>query len=236
MRARRRVGRAAQPRRAAARRGRRAGARLPVARRHRARRRPRTGRATRGRASSHDGFVWGRGALDMKSQTAAEVGGRRRAGARGLAAAARRAEAHLGGRRGGRRRGRRAVADRGAARTSRAATAAQRGRRAADAVRRPPAATASAAPRRARSASPCARAAAPGHASVPGLADNALLKLAPLLERLGAAAVTHDLTRRSRARCCRALGARSGGPRRRARAPARDRSAARRDGRADARA
>ena len=35
----------------AARRGRRAGARLPLARRHRARHRPRTGRATRGRAS-----------------------------------------------------------------------------------------------------------------------------------------------------------------------------------------
>ena len=34
---------------------------------------PRTGRTTRGRARSHDGFLWGRGALDMKSQTAAEA-------------------------------------------------------------------------------------------------------------------------------------------------------------------
>ena len=30
-------------------------------------------RTTRGRATLADGFVWGRGALDMKSQTAAEV-------------------------------------------------------------------------------------------------------------------------------------------------------------------
>jgi acetylornithine deacetylase/succinyl-diaminopimelate desuccinylase-like protein len=33
-----------------------------------------------------------------------------------------------------------------------------------------------------------------GHASVPALADNALLKLLPYVERLGSAAVTHDLT------------------------------------------
>jgi acetylornithine deacetylase/succinyl-diaminopimelate desuccinylase-like protein len=33
-----------------------------------------------------------------------------------------------------------------------------------------------------------------GHASVPALADNALLKLVPYVERLGAAPVTHDLT------------------------------------------
>ena len=32
-----------------------------------------SGRSTRGRASSRDGCVWGRGALDMKSQVAAEV-------------------------------------------------------------------------------------------------------------------------------------------------------------------
>ncbi len=33
-----------------------------------------------------------------------------------------------------------------------------------------------------------------GHASVPALADNALLKLLPYVERLGTAGVTHDLT------------------------------------------
>ena len=55
-------------------------------------------------ASSHDGFLWGRGALDMKSQTAAEVVAGARAGARRLAAAARRAEGHRGRRRGDRRR------------------------------------------------------------------------------------------------------------------------------------
>jgi acetylornithine deacetylase/succinyl-diaminopimelate desuccinylase-like protein len=33
-----------------------------------------------------------------------------------------------------------------------------------------------------------------GHASIPALADNALLKLTPFVDRLGAAPVTHDLT------------------------------------------
>ena len=74
---------------------RRPGARLPLARRHRARRRRRTGRATRGRARSTTASLWGRGALDMKSQTAAEAVAAARARARGLAPAARRAEGHL---------------------------------------------------------------------------------------------------------------------------------------------
>jgi len=38
-----------------------------------------------------------------------------------------------------------------------------------------------------------------GHASTPGLADNALLKLAPFIERLGSAPTTHDLTDPARA-------------------------------------
>ncbi len=137
VRARRHVGRAAEPRRAAARRGRRPGARLPVARRHRARlarglvARPVVGRAARRlrvgpRRARHEVADRGRGR------------GRRRAGARGLAAAARRAEDHLGCRRGGRRAGGRAVADPGAAGPRALRHAAQRGRRAADALRRPP--------------------------------------------------------------------------------------------------
>ena len=65
---------------------RRPDARLPRPRRHGARRRPRTGRTTRGRARSPTGYLWGRGALDMKSQIAAEASPRSRAGARGLAA------------------------------------------------------------------------------------------------------------------------------------------------------
>ena len=54
----------------------------------------------------HDGHVWGRGALDMKSGRGAR--------ARGLAAAARGAEDHERRRRGGRRPARRPVADRAA--------------------------------------------------------------------------------------------------------------------------
>jgi acetylornithine deacetylase/succinyl-diaminopimelate desuccinylase-like protein len=38
-----------------------------------------------------------------------------------------------------------------------------------------------------------------GHASVPGLGDNALLKLAPLIERLGAAPIAHQMGRPQRA-------------------------------------
>ena len=118
----RHAGRAPEPRRAAARRGRRPGARLPLARRHRARlARGLAARPVVGRAS-HDGFVWGRGALDMKSQTAAEVV----AGAalaregwrppRGELQVISVADEEVGG------AGRRAVADRGPPRPGRAAT------------------------------------------------------------------------------------------------------------------
>ena len=129
----------------------------------------------------HDGFVWGRGALDMKSQTAAEAVARRALGARGLAAAARRAEALRGRRRGGRRRARRAVADPSSGPTSRAATSCSTRAAARSCPTATAASTASAAPRRARSASRSRTRGRAGHASVPALADNALLKLAPVL-------------------------------------------------------
>ena len=85
----------------------------------------------------HDGYLWGRGALDMKSPDRRR--GRRGGHARAqrLAARARRAEGDLGGRRGGRRPPRRAVADRAAAGRRARGLAAQRGRRDRDAVRRP---------------------------------------------------------------------------------------------------
>ena len=72
-----------------------------------------------------------------------------------------------------------------------------------------------------------------GHASVPALADNALLKLLPALERLGGGRAEYDVVDEPRA----FLRGDRGGPRRpggRGRAPARGRPAARRDGRADA--
>ena len=42
-----------------------------------------------------------------------------------------------------------------------------------------------------------------GHASVPGIGDNALLKLAPVLERLGARQPAYDVTEEPRASCAR---------------------------------
>ena len=86
----------------------------------------------------HEGHVWGRGALDMKSQTAAEVVAGARAGARGLAPAARRAEDHERGRRGGRRPPRRPVPHAAAPRPRPLRLPPQRGRRAGHPLRRPP--------------------------------------------------------------------------------------------------
>ncbi len=63
---------AAVPGRDAA-RGRRADARLSQPRRHRARRPARTGRADPWGAEIRDGFLYGRGTIDMKNQTAAEA-------------------------------------------------------------------------------------------------------------------------------------------------------------------
>ena len=53
----------------------------------------------------HDGALWGRGAIDMKSQTAAEAVALAHLARNGLAPAARRGQADLGRRRGDRRRG-----------------------------------------------------------------------------------------------------------------------------------
>ena len=88
----------------------------------------------------HDGFLWGRGALDMKSQTAAEAVAAARAGPRRLAPGAGRAEGLLRRRRGDGRDQGRQVAVREAPRSRARRLAAQRGRRDGDAVRRPPAA------------------------------------------------------------------------------------------------
>ena len=93
-----------------------------VARRHRARRRGATGAPTRGRGEVHDGALWGRGAIDMKSQTAAEAVAAAqlaRSGwrpARGELKVIAVVDEETGG------AARRAVADRAAARRSRAST------------------------------------------------------------------------------------------------------------------
>ena len=133
-----------------------------------------------------DGFLWGRGALDMKSQVAAEIAAARVARALGLAPRARRAADRGGRRRGDRRLARRPMDHRDAPREGALRHADQRGRRRGVRVRRARAATASAAPRRACSASPSPPTAWPGHASMPRMGDNALLKMAPVLERLAA--------------------------------------------------
>ena len=98
--------RAPEPRRHARRRGAGAGARLPLARRHGARRRREDWTHDPWSGEIHDGFLWGRGAIDMKSQTAAEAVAAARAGARGLAARQGRAEGLQRRRRGDRRRSR----------------------------------------------------------------------------------------------------------------------------------
>ena len=137
-RAARRRARAPEPRRTAEGGRARPGARLSVARGHRARRprgldaRPVVGRDPR--------------RVPVGPRHARHEGPDRRRGGRGgvarpqrLAPGPRRAEADLGRRRGDRRPARRQMADRGAARPRARRLARQRGRRAADAVRRPPA-------------------------------------------------------------------------------------------------
>ena len=73
-----------------------------------------------------------------------------------------------------------------------------------------------------------------GHASVPATADNALLKLAPAIERLGSRKPPYDVTDEPRA-FLRAIGDDPDDPEGAARAHPRDRAAARRAVRADAR-
>ena len=75
---------------------------------------------------------------------------------------------------------------------------------------------------------------AAGHASLPKTGDNALLKLAPVLARIAAAEPTFELTE-APAALLRGLDARSGRPRRRARADRRGRAPPPRSVRADAR-
>ena len=70
----------------------------------------------------HDGALWGRGAIDMKSQTAAEAVAAAHLARAGWRPAARRAEADLRRRRGDRRPARRPVAHRAAPRRRRAST------------------------------------------------------------------------------------------------------------------
>ena len=137
VRAGRRGRRAPESGRAAARRVRRPGARLPLPRRHRARlarglvARPVVGRAARGlpvgpRRARHEVPDRRRGR------------GGRAAGAGGLAAAARRAEDHERRRRGGRRPPGRPVPHAAAPRPRPLRLPAQRGRRAGHPLRRPP--------------------------------------------------------------------------------------------------
>ena len=163
---------------------------------------PRTGAPTRGAARCRDGFLYGRGTIDMKNQTAAEAVAAAhlaRAGARfnGTLKVISVADEETGGALGAKwiteeRPGplaRRLPAQRGrAARSCPTATAA---------------CTASAWPRRARSASTSRTTGTAAHASVPGLADNALLKLAPVITqaRRGPAGLRPDGGHR--ARCSR---------------------------------
>ena len=146
-----------------------------------------------------DGFVWGRGAIDMKSQTAAEaVAGARLARdgwrpARGELKIICVADEEAGG---GLRR---AVADRAAPRPRPLSTGCSTRAAAPTCPSATAASTASAARRRGRSASPCARAASPGTPSIPGMGDNALVKLGPVLERLATRRPPYDLTEEPRA-------------------------------------
>ena len=138
----------------------------------------------------HDGFVWGRGALDMKSQTAAEVV----AGAalaregwrppRGELKIISVADEEVGGLVGAQWLTQERP-DLVALRLP-----AQRGRRAADARTTAAVSTASAAPRRARSASPCARAAARATPRCPRSPTTRCSSWLPCVERLGSASVS----------------------------------------------
>ena len=134
-----------------------------------------------------DGYLWGRGALDMKSQVAAEIAAAIVARALRLAPRARRAADRCGRRRGDGRRARRAVDHRDAPRQGPLRPAASTRAAAPSSSTAAGAATASAAPRRACSASRSSTDGVAGHASMPEMGDNALLKMGPLLERLGRA-------------------------------------------------
>ena len=166
---------------------------------------PRTGRTTRGRGEIHDGFLWGRGALDMKSQTAAEAVAAARLARDGWRPARGALKVFSRRRRGDRRRQGRQVAVREPARPRPRRLPAQRGRRHGHAVRRPPPVRRLL---RGEGHVPLRRARArhaPATPPCPAIADNALLKLAPALERLGSRRPRYDVTDEPRA-FLRALG------------------------------
>ena len=73
-------------------------------------------------------------------------------------------------------------------------------------LRRADAATASAAPRRACSASRVSTSGVAGHASMPSMGDNALLKMAPLLERFAARQPSYTADRGAARASCAAIG------------------------------
>ncbi len=100
-----------------------------------------------------DGFVWGRGAVDMKNQVAAEAVAAVTLARSGWRPERGHAEARVRRRRGDGRRGRRPLADPGASRQGPLRPADQRGRRQPVRVRGQRATTASAAARRGSSAS-----------------------------------------------------------------------------------
>ena len=148
----------------------------------------------------HDGALWGRGAIDMKSQTAAEAvaaahlarkGWRPPRGELKVISVV---DEEAGGRLGAQwltEQRPDAVARR---------LAAQRGRRRRDARTASAASTASAAPRRARSASACARAAAPATPRSRRSPTTRCSSSLPALERLGdAAAPSYDVVDEPRA-------------------------------------
>ena len=130
-----------------------------------------------------DGCVWGRGAVDMKSQVAAEAAAAIALWRGGLAAGGRRAAARVHRRRGDRRRERRPVAlprapGQGAGRLRR-----QRGRRRCCRLRRAPRLRGVRSRRRACSASRSPPRAAPATPRFPRLGDNALARMAPGADR-----------------------------------------------------
>ena len=141
-----------------------------------------------------DGVLWGRGALDMKSQTAAEVVAAVDARARGLARRTGDLLVVVRRRRGDRRRRGRDVALRAPPRHRALRLPAQRGRRDAvipfDGERVYGVCVAEKGVFRFKLRT---RGVA-GHASMPKIGDNALLKLAPLLQAMGERQPRFDVT------------------------------------------
>ena len=133
-----------------------------------------------------DGFLWGRGALDMKDQVAAEIAGAAEAGALGLAPVAGRTAGRDGRGRGDRWLARGPVDHRKPPRQGPLRPARQRGRGLGLRIPGQTAATASAAPRRGSSRFTVSTSGIAGHASMPSMGVNALLKMGPLLDRFAA--------------------------------------------------